>query len=109
MGINHTRSVERERLYNKESVCNITFQDIVKEAQDIASCDGFLPQVSGYFALPTKNVFDNQFALMICEFTAFAAINLLRRRNNLEPLTEISPLIQLAEMIDSTEDIRSDT
>lgn len=96
--VTHRRSFEREKKYNDDKVCGITFEEIVKEAIEIAKCGDFIPPISGYFTLPSNSVFENKFALIICEFTAFAAMNILRRRNGLEPMTDISALEQLADL-----------
>ena len=87
------RSIERERKYVNDVVCGITWHGIREEALRLAEAGGFLPTHIG-------KVEKSSLMRVLMDFTAFAAMNLLRKRNGLEPLTEISPLVQLAEALE---------
>lgn len=87
------RSIERELKYVNDVVCGITWHGIREETLRLAEQDGFLPTHLG------KIEKSSLFRVLI-DFTAFAAMNLLRKRNGLEPLTEIAPLVQLAEVLE---------
>lgn len=93
--MNDRRSIDRERKYRDDPVCGITFDDVITETYRLLYIKGFIAPL-----YDTNDLKNSHRTSMMVELTAFAAMNLLRRRNGLEPLTEVPPLIQLAEAAD---------
>ena len=81
------RNIDKELLaiaYEKagESVCGVTFGQIVAEAVEMAKTPGFLPQ---WMNLEPEALHD---LLPVLELASFAAMNVIRRHNGMPELID---------------------
>ncbi len=94
------RSLERETRLMDEKVFGVSFGDIISEAVMLAQRDGFVPSL-----YPKGKVLASEVSVVVMELTAFAAINLLRKRNGLEALTKVPPLVSLGELAPDSDEL----
>jgi hypothetical protein len=89
------RSVEREERYRKDRVCGVTFADLNANAYAMLQNKQFWPEQ--FQDVTLEELLQSDFFCLIVDLTTFACLNLIRRKNGLEPLTELHPLQRLAD------------
>ena len=96
------RSPEREQAYGEDRVCGVTFADLSMAAWGIIQNPGFWP---AHYKEEHKirQLHESELAVMLVDLSLFAALNLLRKRQGLEPLTEVPPLVRLAEIAEEVD------
>jgi hypothetical protein len=93
------RSPEREQKYD-EPVCGVTFAELATAAYSLIQNESFWPShlLVDYPSFKPKDIFQSDLACLLVDLTAFACLNLLRKRHGMEPLTDVHPLARLAEV-----------
>ena len=99
MSLSEKRSIEREQLYAEERVCGVTFGGLNAASYAMIQNPSFWPEAYRE-RFTFEELMRSEMTVMLVDLTTFACLNMLRRKNGLEPLTDLHPLAQLADQAD---------
>lgn len=99
------RNLEKELKANEfeaagESVCGVTFTEIMQETMEMVRTPGFLPSFYN-----NKVMAKDSDILIVAELAAFAAINVIRRKNGMPELVDYD---RRCEHCDGNGDVEDD-